>query len=143
MRQHPLRAAQKGFTLIEIMVVIIIIGVIAGAVVPQILGAGDKSRVKATEITLSKVAGSLNLYKTENYQYPSTSQGLAALKTNPGDAPNYNPEGYLDGTYTDGWDNELQYYAPGQNGTGFDLYSLGADGQPGGEGVDADIEYVP
>ena len=140
---HRKSLIQRGFTLIEVMVVIVILSLLAGIVVPQVLGGGDKARIKATEISLAKVANALKLYKTDNYKFPTTGEGLAALKTPPASAPNWQEGGYLDGTYLDGWERELQYYSPGSNGQAFDLYSLGADGQPGGEGADADLEYTP
>lgn len=135
--------AQKGFTLIEVMVVIVILGILAAVIVPQVMGSGDKARIKSTEIALGKVASALKLYKTENHKYPTTAEGLLALKEQPAGAKNWSEGGYLDGNYNDGWDNELQYISPGTGGKGFDLYSFGADGKPGGEGVDADIDYTP
>ncbi len=131
---------QSGFTLIEIMVVIVILAILAGLVVPNIVGQGDKARVKTTEIKLSSVAGALKQYRVDNARYPTTGQGLDALINPPADVKNYPEGGYIDGGYpTDGWDNELQYLAPGSEGRAYDLFSLGADGKQGGEGLDADI----
>lgn len=131
---------QSGFTLIEIMVVIVILAILAGLVVPKVVGQSDKARVKTTETALSTVSNTLDMYKVDNSRYPTTAQGLEALSTPPADAKNYPEGGYIKGGYpTDGWENELQYVSPGSEGRPYDLFSLGADGQQGGEGQDADI----
>ena len=131
---------QSGFTLIEIMVVIVILAILAGLVVPKVVGQSDKARVKTTETALATVSNALDSYKVDNSRYPSTAEGLEALTTPPADAKNYPEGGYIKGGYpTDGWENELQYVAPGSEGHPYDLFSLGADGQQGGEGLDADI----
>lgn len=132
--------SQSGFTLIEIMVVIVILAILAGLVVPNIVGQSDKARKKTTEITLSSVSNVLDQYRADNGRYPTTGQGLEALTTPPADAKNYPEGGYIKGDYpTDGWENEMQYVSPGSEGRPYDLFSLGADGQQGGEGLDADI----
>jgi len=131
---------QSGFTLIEIMVVIVILAILAGLVVPKVVGQSDKARVKTTETALSTVSNTLDMYKVDNSRYPTTAQGLEALSTPPAEAKNYPEGGYIKGGYpTDGWENELQYVSPGSEGRPYDLFSLGADGQQGGEGQDADI----
>jgi general secretion pathway protein G len=131
---------QSGFTLIEIMVVIVILAILAGLVVPKVVGQSDKARVKTTETAIATVSNTLDMYKIDNSRYPTTAQGLEALSTPPTDARNYPEGGYIKGGYpTDGWENELQYVAPGSDGNPYDLFSLGADGQQGGEGQDADI----
>lgn len=137
----PLNARrQSGFTLIEIMVVIVILAILAGLVVPKVVGQSDKARIKTTETALATVSNALDMYKVDNSRYPTTAQGLAALTTPPADAKNYPEGGYIKGGYpTDGWENELQYVSPGSDGRPYDLFSLGADGKQGGEGQDADI----
>ncbi|MGO3633591.1 type II secretion system major pseudopilin GspG [Psychrobacter sp.] len=131
---------QSGFTLIEIMVVIVILAILAGLVVPKVVGQSDRARVKTTETALSTVSNALDMYKVDNSRYPTTAQGLDALITPPAEAKNYPEGGYIKGGYpTDGWENEMQYVAPGSDGRPYDLFSMGADGQQGGEGQDADI----
>ena len=136
----PVKHNQSGFTLIEIMVVIVILAILAGLVVPKVVGQSDKARVKTTETALATVSNALDMYKVDNSRYPTTAQGLEALTTPPADAKNYPDGGYIKGGYpTDGWENEMQYVAPGSEGRPYDLFSLGADGQQGGEGQDADL----
>ncbi|WP_082787264.1 type II secretion system major pseudopilin GspG [Psychrobacter sp. P11G5] len=139
-RHRQVGFSQSGFTLIEIMVVIVILAILAGLVVPKVVGQSDKARVKTTETALSTVSNTLDMYKVDNSRYPTTAQGLEALSTPPAEAKNYPEGGYIKGGYpTDGWENELQYVSPGSEGRPYDLFSLGADGQQGGEGQDADI----
>ena len=134
------QSIQSGFTLIEIMVVIVILAILAGLVVPKVVGQSDKARVKTTETALATVSNALDMYKVDNSRYPTTAQGLEALTTPPADAKNYPEGGYIKGGYpTDGWENEMQYVAPGSEGRPYDLFSLGADGQQGGEGQDTDL----
>jgi len=136
-----IKPAARGFTLIEIMVVIVILGVLAALVVPNILGRPDEARVTAATADIQAVSNALDLYRLDNYNYPSTDQGLQALVSKPGGSPeakNWNTDGYLKKVPKDGWGNEYQYLSPGAHGK-FDLYSLGADGREGGEGLDQDI----
>ncbi|MCB1663443.1 MAG: type II secretion system major pseudopilin GspG [Pseudomonadales bacterium] len=130
-----------GFTLIEIMVVIIILGILAALVVPNIMGRPDEARVTAAQADIRSLSNALDLYKLDNFNYPTTDQGLEALVNKPAGSPepkNWNQDGYLKKVPKDPWGNEYLYLSPGAQGK-FDLYSLGADGREGGEGVDADI----
>ncbi len=131
----------SGFTLIEIMVVIVILGILASVVVPRIMDNPDKARVVKAKSDIRALEAALNLYRLDNFQYPSTDQGLRALVEKPGGSPeprNYKDGGYIDRLPKDPWGNDYEYLNPGRHGD-IDIYSLGADGQPGGEGIAADI----
>lgn len=132
---------QSGFTLIEVMVVIVILGVLGMIVVPNVFGKLSSAKVDTTKITLKTVSGSLDEYYLNNGKYPSTQEGLQALITPVQGTKNFPDGGYIKGGKipTDGWENDLQYVSPGQEGRKYDLFSLGADGKEGGEGQDADI----
>ncbi|MGH8456115.1 MAG: type II secretion system major pseudopilin GspG [Stenotrophobium sp.] len=135
------RSPQGGFTLIEIMVVVVIIGLLAAIVAPKILGRTDDARIAKAKQDISVLESALNLYKLDNYTYPSTQQGLEALVAQPSGDPqpkNYKLGGYIKSLPKDPWGNPYQYLQPGTHGE-FDIFSLGADGKPGGEGVNADI----
>ena len=138
-------SSQGGFTLIEVMVVIVILGVLAALIVPNVMGRGEKAKIDTTHIALKNTAGSLDQYKVDNGHYPTMAEGgLEALVKQPAGAKNWLPGGYVKGGYPkDSWDNELQYVIPGTEGRPFDLYSFGADGKEGGEENDADIYYQP
>jgi general secretion pathway protein G len=130
-----------GFTLIEIMVVIVILGVLAALVVPQIISRPDEARVAAAKVDIATLTQALKLYRLDNQRYPTAEQGLQALVTKPAIAPlppNWKTGGYLDRLPNDPWGHPYQYANPGLHGE-IDVYSFGADGQPGGEGFDADI----
>jgi general secretion pathway protein G len=133
-------AVQRGFTLIEIMVVVVIIGLLAAIVAPNLIGNIDKAAVNRSKQDIRNIETALNLYRLDNFRYPTTDQGLEALVTNPGEtvAPNWKTGGYLRRVPVDPWNNPYRYSSPGQRGE-FDIFSYGADGQEGGEGVDADI----
>ena len=135
----------SGFTLIEVMVVIVILGVLAALIVPNVMGRGEKAKVDTSAITLKGVAGALDQYKLDNGKYPSMQDGgLDALVNQPASAKNWMQGGYVKGGYPkDSWENDIQYVIPGAEGRAFDLYSFGADGKEGGEGTDADIFYQP
>lgn len=135
------RKAESGFTLIEMLVVIAILGILAGLVVPRLMAEPDKARVVKARMQMESVSTALHQYRLDNGVYPDTTQGLRALMEKPtsGRIPrNYPPRGYLDALPRDPWGNEFIYVQPGRHGD-FDLTSLGADGVPGGEGVDKDI----
>jgi general secretion pathway protein G len=132
---------QQGFTLIEIMVVVVILGILAALVVPQIMSRPDQAKVTVARGDIKAVAAALDMYKLDNHAYPSTQQGLEALVEKPSGNPpakNWNRDGYLKRLPVDPWGNVYQYLAPGTRGS-FDLYSLGADGKQGGSELDADI----
>jgi general secretion pathway protein G len=131
---------QLGFTLIEIMVVVIIIGLLAAVVVPQFLGRVDDARVAKAKQDIQAMESALTLYKLDNFRFPSTEQGLSALVQKPADPDirNWKEGGYLKRLNKDPWGHDYQYAYPGAQGE-FDLFSFGRDGQAGGEGPDADI----
>lgn len=130
-----------GFTLIEVMVVIVILGILAAVVVPRIMDNPDKARVVKAKQDIRTLEGALNLYKLDNFQYPSTDQGLEALSSKPAGSPepkNWKEGGYIDRLPKDPWGNDYQYLSPGVHGA-IDIFSFGADGRDGGEGVESDI----
>jgi general secretion pathway protein G len=130
-----------GFTLIEIMVVIVILGILAAVIVPRVLDRPDTARLVKAKQDLRTLEGALNLYRLDNYRYPSTEQGLEALVNKPVGEPearNWQPGGYIDRLPLDPWQRPYLYLSPGEKGD-IDIYTLGANGVPGGEGIDADI----
>lgn len=134
--------AQRGFTLIEIMVVVVIIGVLGSIIVPQFMSRPDQAKVTAARSDLQAIATALEMYRLDNFNYPSTQQGLEALSVRPAGTPtakNWNPQGYLKSLPLDPWGTPYQYLNPGVRSSGYDLFSLGSDGSPGGEGYAADI----
>lgn len=141
MQNFALRAGQRGFTLIEIMVVVVILGILAAVVVPRIMDRPDDARIAKAKQDIRVLESSLNLYKLDNFYYPSTQQGLEALVTKPSGEPqpkNYKQGGYIKSLPKDPWGNPYQYLSPGVKGD-IDIFTLGADNQPGGEGAAADI----
>jgi len=131
----------KGFTLIELMVVLVILGVLAAMIAPKIMNRPDEARVMAATQDIASVLQALKLYRLDNMRYPSTEQGLQALVTKPTIEPvpgNWKSGGYLEKLPKDPWGTPYLYLNPGRHGE-IDVYSLGPDGQPGGEGKDADI----
>ena len=141
--QHPVQSfkAMRGFTLIEIMVVVVILAVLGALVVPKILENVDKARVTRAQSDLRAIETALDLYRLDNFKYPTTEQGLAALVKQPADSTitNYRPGGYLKAVPKDPWNNLYLYQAPGRDGAEYEIRSLGRDGKEGGEGYDADI----
>jgi general secretion pathway protein G len=133
--------AQRGFTLIEIMVVVVILGILAVLVVPNIMGRPDEARIVAAKQDISAIMQALKLYRLDNSRYPTGNQGIAALVNKPTIEPiprNWKTGGYLSKIPVDPWRNPYMYRNPGQHGE-IDVYSLGADGLSGGEEIDADI----
>ena len=132
---------QVGFTLIEIMIVIVILGILAALVVPKIMGRPDEARVVAAKQDINSLLQALKLYRLDNQNYPSSEQGLQALVNKPTTPPtpnNWKAGGYVDRLPKDPWGNDYQYLNPGLRGE-IDVYSYGADGAPGGEGNNADV----
>ena len=134
---------EKGFTLIELMVVIVILGILAGLIVPRIMGRPDEARQAKARIQIESLETALKLYKLDNGDYPTTEQGLQALIEPPDvgePAKRWRDGGYLEKGKVprDPWDNDYIYLSPGAKGD-FDIISYGADGETGGDGKDSDI----
>ena len=141
MTKLRIKGLPRGFTLIEIMVVVVIIGLLATLIVPNVIGQGDAARVTAAQIDIRAIGNALDLYRLNNSHYPSTVQGLEALVNKPAGFPeprSWGPEPYLKKLPTDPWGTEFVYI---NNGFNYELYSFGADGQEGGENLMADIFY--
>jgi general secretion pathway protein G len=135
-------STNAGFTLIEIMAVVLIIGLLSTIVGVSIFAQVDKGRITATSVQIANLESVLELYRMDNANYPTTEQGLDALVNDPGDARSYPQGGYLQKGRVpqDPWGNPYEYEEPGQNNPhSFDIWSFGADGKSGGEGVDAEI----
>ncbi|MBV7263542.1 type II secretion system major pseudopilin GspG [Photobacterium sp. WH77] len=132
---------QRGFTLLEVMVVIVILGVLASLVVPNLLGNKEKADQQKVVTDIGALEQALDMYKLDNSVYPTTDQGLDALVTEPSSSPeprNYRNGGYIKRLPKDPWGNDYNYVMPGEHGP-VDVFSLGADGQEGGEEVNTDI----
>jgi len=137
MRMRLVRSA--GFTLIEIMVVVMILGLLAAIAAPKVLGAGDRAKQETARAQVRALSDAVQLFKVDNGRYPTSGEGLGALvPPAPGDLPRYNPDGYMEGVpHRDPWGNPFVYSTDGRR---FTVVSFGADGSPGGEGFDADID---
>ena len=132
----------RGFTLIEVMVVVAILAILAAVIVPRIMGRPEEAKRTKAQIDIKGIEEALNLYKLDNGIYPTTEQGLEALVKKPDTAPlplKWKDGGYLSRTPQDPWGRPYRYLSPGEHGD-FDVYSFGADGEPGGEGKDADVQ---
>lgn len=134
-------APERGFTLIEIMVVVVIIGLLAAVIVPQVVSKVDDARIAKAKQDIASMETALTMFRLDNSKYPGTDQGLASLSTQPTDPSirHWRPGGYVKRVSKDPWGNDYLYVFPGTHGGEYDLYSLGADGQPGGDGINADI----
>ncbi len=150
MRRTPRKNRNTGcarlpaFTLIELMVVVVILGILAVFVVPRVANRPEQARVTKAQVEIANLEQALELYYLDNGRYPDTEQGLEALVRKPGTGPepsSWQPGGYLNKPRVpeDPWGNPYVYVSPGTHNSDYDLYSLGKDGQPGGEGYDADI----
>ena len=135
------RHSLRGFTLIEVLIVVVILGILAGLIVPRIMDRPDQARVVAAKNDIQAIISALKLYRLDNGSYPSSQQGLDALVKRPetGDIPrNWKPGGYLERLPKDPWGSDYQYLNPGVHGE-IDVFSFGADRKPGGENYDADV----
>lgn len=139
--EYGRRGRQRGFTLLEVMVVVVILGILAVMVVPKIISRPDEARIIAAKQDVASLMQMLKLYRLDNHRYPKTEQGLQALATKPAHPPippNWKAGGYIERLPKDPWGNPYQYLNPGVHGE-IDVFSFGADGARGGDGNDADI----
>ena len=145
LRTAPHRPAAQsrdaGFSLLELMVVVVILSILALVIVPRVIDRPDQARAARAQSDLAAIASAVNLYRLDNFRYPTTEQGLAALVSPPSQPPvaqNWATNGYIDRLPTDPWGQPYQYLSPGVHGE-FDIFTYGADAAPGGSGADADI----
>lgn len=138
---QPARASSTGFTLIEIVVAVAILAILSSIIAVKVIGNVGTASIAKAKTDVQSLSSALNIYKLHNFNYPSTDQGLRALIEKPGGEPeagNWQEGGYIERLSKDPWNHDYQYLSPGQHGE-FDIYSLGKDGQLGGEGPNADI----
>jgi len=135
------RARAAGFTLIEIMVVVVILGILAALVLPNVMGRIGQAQTTKVNADIQGYETALSLFKLDNFRYPTTDQGLEALVKQPADPSirNWKDGGYIRSLKKDPWGFDYQYVYPGTHGTEYDIFTLGADGQPGGEDENADV----
>lgn len=140
LRQLQSSSVQRGFTLIEIMVVVIILGILVAMVAPNVIGRIDDAQITKAKTEIRTLESAMKFYRIDNFVYPTTEQGLESLVRKPADPNirNWKTGGYIDRLPNDPWGNPYLYLNPGSHGE-IDIYTLGRDGQPGGEGIDADI----
>ena len=140
MTSRTLRAA-RGFTLIEIMVVVVIIGLLAAVILPNVFGNVERAQVSKAKADIQAIEMALTMFKLDNFKYPTTDQGIQALSQRPNDPTirNWRENGYIKRVSNDPWGNPYQYALPGSAGKPYDLVSYGADGKPGGEGDNRDL----
>ncbi|MBF0284018.1 MAG: type II secretion system major pseudopilin GspG [Magnetococcales bacterium] len=131
-------ARQAGFTLIEVMVVVVILAILATIVAPKVMGRPDEARIAKAKQDLAAIENALNLYKLDNFRYPTTDEGLDALVHKPENAPNWKDGGYLSRAPKDPWGRPYLFLNPGTHGK-IDIFTLGADGVEGGKEADADL----
>lgn len=137
----PRRTADAGFSLLELMVVVVILSILALVIVPRVIDRPDQARAARAQSDIAAIQAAVNLYRLDNFRYPTTDQGLQALVTRPSTEPapqNWASGGYMDRVPQDPWGRPYQYLQPGVHGD-FDVFTYGADGVPGGTGADADI----
>ncbi|HVY23822.1 MAG TPA: type II secretion system major pseudopilin GspG [Steroidobacteraceae bacterium] len=141
MQRIQLHRLSRGFTLLEIMVVVVILGILAALVAPSVIRRIDDAQIAKVKQDIRAYETALNLFRLDNFKYPTTEQGLKALVQQPSDPSirNWKQGGYIDGMRKDPWGNDYHYVYPGTHGKEYDLYSLGADNQEGGDGTNADI----
>ncbi len=137
-KRLTLAVSQSGFTLIEIMVVVVILGILAAIVAPNVIGRIDDAQAARIKQDLRNIESALKLYRLDNFDYPTSEQGLEALVTRPADPNIRNWKKNLDRLPKDPWGKPYQYLSPGNSGE-IDIYTLGRDGRPGGDGVDTDV----
>jgi general secretion pathway protein G len=140
-KMKKMQKKQSGFTLLEIMVVVVILGILASFVAQSMFGNVDTAKIQKAVADITSLESALDRYKLDNSVYPNTDQGLEALVTKPSGSPEprrYPADGYIKRLPKDPWGNEYQYLSPGDNGS-IDIFTLGADGAEGGEGINSDI----